>query len=243
MKTAIVTGGAGGIGAAVAETLCRQGYSVAIVYHSSEENALALSYGLISMGLDAFPVYADARSSADVDAAVEKIWRLNRRIDVLVNNAGLSQHRLLQDTTDGEWDDLIGVNLSGTFYFCRAALPYMLKAHAGRIVNVSSMWGQVGAAMEASYSAAKAGVIGLTKALAKEVAPSGVTVNCIAPGAVDTAMMKEYSPEDVDALCGEIPACRLGTPAEIAAAVAFLAREDSAYITGQVIGVNGGLVV
>ena len=243
MKTAIVTGGAGGIGEAVVKRLCREGYSVAIVYRTSEEKALALSSALIYEGFDAYPVKADVRDPNKVNAAAERIRRMNGRIDLLVNNAGLARRQLLQDVSNEDWADVTGVNLSGTFYFCRAVLPGMLAAHRGRIVNVASMWGQVGASMEVAYSAAKAGVIGLTKALAKEVAPSGITVNCVCPGAVDTAMMADFSKEDVDALCEEIPAGRLGTPEEIAAAVAFFADEANAYLTGQVLGVNGGLVV
>ena len=243
MKTAIVTGGATGIGAATVRALCKQGYSVAIVYHSSEENALALSSGLISDGFDAFPVKADVRNPDEVNEAVNRVFRLNRRIDVLVNNAGLSLSKLTQDVTDAEWADVLGVNLSGAFYFCRAVLPHMIRAQAGRIVNIASMWGQAGASMEVAYSAAKAGVIGLTKALAKETALSGITVNCVAPGAVDTAMMASFSEADVQALCEEIPVGRLGTPEEVAKAVAFFTAEENGYITGQVLGVNGGFVV
>ncbi len=243
MKTVIVTGGAGGIGEAVVKKLCAAGYSAAIVFNTSEEKALALSSALISGGFDAFPVQADVRDPAQVNAAVEKIFRMNGRIDVLVNNAGLARQQLLQDVTDADWAELLGVNLSGTFYFCRAVLPHMLRAHAGSIINIASMWGQVGAAMEVPYSAAKAGLIGFTKALAKETAASGVTVNCIAPGAVDTAMMAGFSADDVSALCDEIPCGRLGAPEEIAAAVLFFADEKNAYCTGQVLGVNGGFVV
>lgn len=243
MKTAIVTGGATGIGAATVRALCKQGYSVAIVYNSSEENALALSSGLIYDGFDAFPVKADVRNPDEVNEAVNRVFRLNRRIDVLVNNAGLSLSKLTQDVTDAQWADVLGVNLSGAFYFCRAVLPHMIRAQAGRIVNIASMWGQAGASMEVAYSAAKAGVIGLTKALAKETALSGVTVNCVAPGAVDTAMMSSYSEADVQALCEEIPVGRLGTPEEVAGAVAFFTAEENGYITGQVLGVNGGFVV
>ena len=217
MKTAIVTGGATGIGAAVVKELCRQGYSTAIIYYHSEEAALSLSAGLIEAGFDAFPVQADVRDPDAVDAAVKKIFRLNSRIDVLVNNAGLAQLKLLQDVSNEDWQNMLGVNLSGPFYFSRAVLPYMIGAKAGRIVNIASMWGQVGAAMETAYSASKAGLIGLTKALAKEAAPSGVTVNCVAPGAIDTAMMQGFSAEDVEALCEEIPTGRLGTPEEVAA--------------------------
>lgn len=243
MKTAIVTGGAGGIGSAIVKELCRAGYSAAIIYHASEEKAMALSSALISDGFDAFAVPADVRSPAAVNEAVEKICRLNGGVDVLVNNAGIARQQLFQEITDEDWADMIGVNLSGTFYFCRAVLPHMLRAHKGRIINVASMWGQVGASMETAYSAAKAGVIGLTRALAKETAPSGVTVNCVCPGAVDTAMMAGFSAEEINDLCMEIPAGRLGAPEEIAKAVAFFADEKNAYITGQVLGVNGGFVV
>ena len=243
MKTAIVTGGAKGIGAAVVKKLCGMGYSTAIVYFGSEEKALALSSALIYEGFDAFPVKADVRDPAAVNDAVNRIYKLNGGIDLLVNNAGIAGQKLLQDVTDTDWADMIGVNLSGTFYFCRAVLPHMLRAHSGRIVNIASMWGQVGAAMETAYSAAKAGVIGLTKALAKETALSGVTVNCICPGAVDTDMMKGFSADDIAALCDEIPAGRLGTPEEIAAAAAFFAAEENGYVTGQILGVNGGFVV
>jgi 3-oxoacyl-[acyl-carrier protein] reductase len=242
MKTVIVTGGAGGIGEAVVQKFCAAGYSAAIVYFGSEEKALALSSSLMHAGYDAFPLRCDARDPAAVDAAVRQVIRLNGRVDVLVNNAGLSLRQLLQDTSDAEWEDIVGVNLSGPFYFCRAVLPHMLRVRAGRIVNVSSMWGQVGASMETAYSAAKAGLIGLTKALAKEAAPSGVTVNCVCPGAVDTRMMAGFTAEEVAALCEEIPAGRLGTPEEIAEAVYFFAEEKNAYVTGQVLGVSGGMV-
>lgn len=243
VKTAIVTGGARGIGAAIVKKLCGMGYSTAIVYFGSEEKALALSSALISDGFDAFPVKADVRDPAAADEAVDRIFRLNGRIDLLVNNAGIAGQKLLQDVTNEDWADMIGVNLSGPFYFCRAVLPHMLRAHAGRIVNVASMWGQVGAAMETAYSASKAGVIGLTKALAKETALSGVTVNCVCPGAVDTDMLAGFSEEDIRALCEEIPAGRLGSPEEIAEAVAFFAEEKNSYLTGQILGVNGGFVV
>ena len=241
IKTAIVTGGATGIGAATVKSLCEEGFAVAIVYRSSEEKAKALSSSLISRGHTAFPVYADVRRTESVDAAVRQIAKKTGRIDALVNNAGVSLRALLQDTADAMYAEAMGAVLDGTFRFCRACLPYMLRAHSGSIVNIASMWGQTGGAMESVYSAAKAGVIGLTKALAKETAPSGVRVNCVSPGAVDTAMMAEFSPEDIAALCEEIPMGRLGTPEEVAAAAAFLCSDKAGYITGQVLGVNGGI--
>ena len=243
MKTAIVTGGAGGIGAATVKQLCRDGFSTAIVYFSAEEKALALSSALISAGFDAFPVKADVRDPAAAEEAVARIVKLNGRIDVLVNNAGIAFQQLFQETSDERWADMIGTNLSGVFHVSRAVLPYMLRSGFGRIINISSMWGQVGASMETAYSAAKAGVIGLTKALAKETALSGITVNCIAPGAIETDMMAGFSAEEIAALREEIPMGRLGAPEEVAEAVAFFASEKSAYITGQVLGVNGGFVM
>lgn len=243
MKTAVITGGAKGIGAAVTKKLSEMGYHTVIVYFSSEERALALSSELISLGRDCFPLKCDISDPEQVKNAVRTIIKMNGAIDVLVNNAGFARQELFQDVTDAQWDQMIGTNLSGAFYFSREALSPMIRRHEGRIINISSMWGQVGASMETAYSAAKAGVIGLTKALAKETALSGITVNCVAPGAIATDMMKGFSEDDVSALCEEIPMGRLGTPEEVAEAVAFFASPAASYITGQVLGVNGGMVV
>ena len=163
--------------------------------------------------------------------------------DILVNNAGIAAQKLFTDVTADERDEMMAVHVRGAFLCCRAALPHMIRQKWGRIINIASMWGQVGASCEVPYSAAKAALIGLTKALAKEEGPSGVTVNCIAPGAVDTDMMAGFSAQDREALCEETPLCRLGTPQDIAAAAAFLASEQAGFITGQVLGVNGGFVV
>ena len=164
-------------------------------------------------------------------------------IGTLVNNAGIAQQKLFTDITDGDWENMLGVHLGGTFRCCRAALPEMLRRHSGSIINISSMWGQTGGSCEVHYSAAKAGVIGLTKALAKEVAPSGITVNCIAPGVIRTRMLDGFSEDELAALAEETPAGRLGTPGDVAGAAVFLAGEDARFITGQVLGVNGGFVV
>ncbi len=243
MKTAVITGGAKGIGEAVTKKLNETGYRTVVVYFHSEERALSLSSALLSGGGDNFILPCDVADPAQVNRCVEKILRMNGHVDALINNAGIAGQQLLQDVTDSEWDRMLGTNLSGVFHFTRAVLPDMLRRHSGRIVNIASMWGQVGASMEAAYSASKAGVIGLTKALAKETALSGITVNCVAPGAIRTDMMKDFSPAEIDALCEEIPMGRLGTPEEVAAAVAFFLSDDAAYITGQVLGVNGGMVV
>ncbi|MCH5198885.1 MAG: 3-oxoacyl-ACP reductase FabG [Oscillospiraceae bacterium] len=242
-KTAIITGGSGGIGAAIAKRLCKEGFITAIIYLNSEEKAFTLSSELVSEGYNAFPIKADAANPIQVKNAVETAAKQTGKIDVLINNAGVSLYKLLQDTTDEEWNRVIDINLKGAFNFCREVLPYMIREGFGRIINISSMWGQTGAAMETVYSASKAGLIGLTKALAKEVALSGITVNCIAPGAVDTPMMALFSEDEKKTLCDEIPIGRLSSPEETASAAAFLASEESSYITGQVIGVNGGFVI
>ena len=241
MKTAVVTGGAKGIGAASAELLCQQGFSTAIHYHTSEEKALALSSFLVSKGYDAFPVKADISDPEQVRAMIRTVLERSGRIDALVNNAGVEQWQLLDTVTDEQWRHVLDTDLSGAFYCCREVLPVMLRQKYGRIVNIGSVWGQVGASCEAVYSAAKAGVIGLTKALAKETAFSGITVNCVCPGAVDTDMMKRFSEAEVAAFCEEVPMGRLGSPEEVAHAVAFFVSEQASYITGQVLGVNGGM--
>ena len=243
MKTAIVTGGAKGIGAATVKKLCKDGYSVAINYLTSKTQADALVAELVSSGYDAFAVKADVSNSAQVKNLFNTVFERNGRIDVLVNNAGIAGQQLFDTVSDEYWQKMLDCDLTGAFNCSREALQYMLKAKSGRIINVSSMWGQVGASCEVAYSAAKAGVIGLTKALAKEVGLSGITVNCVAPGVVKTDMMSHFSADDISSLCEEIPLGRLGEPEEIASVIAFLASEQASYITGQVIGVNGGMVV
>ena len=165
------------------------------------------------------------------------------RIDVLVNNAGVSQQKLFTDITDEDWQEMISTNLTGVFNTCREGAKYMISQKSGSIVNISSMWGQVGASCEVHYSASKAGVIGLTKALAKELAPSNIRVNCVCPGVVMTDMMKDFSDEDISCLTEETPLMRLGSPKNIADAVAFLCSDRADFITGQVLGVNGGFVI
>ena len=242
MRTAVVTGGATGIGAASVKLLCERGFRTAIIYHTSEEKAFALSSFLVSKGYDAFAVRADVTDPEQVKNMVGTVLAHSSSIDVLVNNAGVDHWQLFDTVTDEQWRRVIDTDLSGTFHCCREILPVMLRQKYGRIVNVGSVWGQMGASCEAVYSAAKAGVIGLTKALAKETALSGITVNCVSPGAVATDMMKRFSAEETAAFCEEVPMGRLGTPEEVAQAVAFFASEEASYITGQVLGVNGGMI-
>lgn len=242
-KIAVVTGGASGIGEACVRRLCADGISVVINYFSSEAKAEALASELSFNGCDVMTVKSDVSKSAEVNEMIKRVTADFGTPYILVNNSGIAQQKLFTDISDDDWSRMIDTNLTGVFNCCRAVLPYMIHEKSGRIINISSMWGQVGASCEVHYSAAKAGVIGLTKALAQEVAPSGITVNCISPGAVDTKMMASFSKEDIDMLCDEIPLMRLGRPEEIAASVSFLASDGAGYITGQVLGVNGGMVV
>lgn len=243
MKTAVVTGGAGGIGAAVCERLCRDGFSVAVNRCRSEEKAASLVKRLTQSGFDAFAVSADVSRSSEADLLINAAVERNGRIDVLVNNAGISVRSLFDETSDEQWRRVTDTNLTGVFNCSRAASKHMLRQKSGRIINISSMWGQTGASCEVAYSASKAGVIGLTKALAKELAPSGITVNCVSPGVVDTDMMSSFSQEERCLIAEDIPLGRFASPEDIANAVAFFADGRSAYITGQILGVNGGAVI
>ena len=243
MKTVLITGASRGIGAATAEWFAAHGYTVAVHYHQAEREANAVVARLIAAGADAFAVQADVADAAQVDRMVDTVLGRMGHIDVLVSNAGVSSAGLITDTTDDEWNRMIGVNLSGAFYICRAVLPSMIARQSGRIVTVSSMWGEIGASCEVAYSAAKAGLIGLTKALAKEVAPSGIRVNCVAPGVIQTEMNAHLTAADMAVLADETPCGRIGKPEEIAAAIGFLASDEADFITGQVLGVNGGMVI
>ena len=241
-KIAVVTGAGTGIGRACALALARDGYSVVAAYHTSRAAAEALCASLRAEGLDAQALRCDVSKSADVSRFAQEVLSRYKHVDALVHSAGIAQDGLLQDMTDADWRAMMGVHLDGAFYLSRAFLPGMLSHREGGIVFISSMWGQVGASCEAAYSAAKAGVIGLAKALAKEAGPSGVRVNCVAPGCIDTAMMAGYDACARAQLCQSTPLSRLGTPEECAQAVRFLLSREASFITGQVLGVNGGLV-
>lgn len=243
MSTVLITGASRGIGAQCALRFAQEGCNVAVNYHHSEESAMALVKEIQALGVRAIAVQADVADSTQVRRMFDTVRAQLGAVDVLVNNAGIAHVGLLTDMTDDEWRRLIDTDLSGTFYCCREALPDMIRAHSGVIVNIASMWGEIGASCEAAYSAAKAGVIGLTKALAKEVGPSGVRVNAVSPGVVMTDMMASFSEEDVAALKDETPLMQLGAPEDIADAVLFLASEKARFITGQVLSVNGGMVI
>ncbi len=234
-KTIFVTGGSRGIGEAVVRRAAGK-YNVCFTYRSSEDKAKALEQELGALGV--VSVYCDVRSAESVQKAVDFAKKRFGKIDVLVNNAGISRSGLLIDTSESDWDEVFAVNTKGVYLATRAVLPDMLSRGSGAVVNVSSIWGEVGGSFEVAYSASKAAVIGLTKALAKEVAPMGVRVNAVAPGAVDTDMMKCYTQDEIKAICDEIPLGRLARPEEIADAVLFLA--ESEYTTGAVLHINGG---
>lgn len=239
-RTVLISGGDRGIGAAAARAFWHAGYSTAILFHTNEEAARRL---VDELGSDCMAVRCDVSSYDACKAALAAVRSTLGPVDVLVSNAGIAQQKLFTDITPTEWQQMLGVNLSGAFHLCQLALPDMIHQKWGRIITVSSMWGQTGGSCEVHYSAAKAGLIGLTKALAKEEGPSGITVNCVAPGVVDTDMMAAFTAEDKAALAEETPVGRLGTAEEVAQMILYLAGENAGYITGQVFGINGGLVI
>ena len=234
----IITGGSRGIGASCVRAFAARGDTVAFIYRTSDERAMSLAdeTGALPIKGDvADPVSAKAATAAALDAL--------GGADVLVNCAGVAEFALFQDITEQMWSRMIETDLGGTYRITRDVLPYMISQKSGRIVNIASMWGETGASCEVHYSAAKAGVIGLTKALAKEVAPCGITVNCVSPGAIDTEMNSSLGDDALAAVAEDTPLGRLGTAEEVAAAVVFLASADAGFITGQVLGVNGGYVI
>ncbi len=242
-KVAVVTGASGGIGQACAEALAREGADVAVLAGSNLAGAREVACKIESIGRQAMALAVDVSASQAVEEAVEQIYERFSRIDVLVNNAGIRRDNFLIRMTDAEWDDVLRVNLSGVFNFTRAVGKRMFRQRNGRIINISSVAGVMGNAGQANYSAAKAGVIGLTKAAARELAMRGVTVNAVAPGLIDTGMTTSLR-EDVKArLLAGVPLGRLGAADEVAAACVFLASDEAGYITGQVLCVDGGLAM
>lgn len=242
MKTVLITGSARGIGAATAALFADSGYNVVINYNTSEAEASLLCEKLRAKGHNAITVKADVSNRDEAEFLFDEVKKAFGGVDVLVNNAGIAQQKLFTDITVQDYDRMFDCNVKSVFNCCQCALPYMIHNKNGRIINISSMWGIVGASCEVHYSASKAAVIGMTKALAREVAPSGITVNCIAPGVIDTPMNKDFDEETINALKEETPVGRIGNPEEIAKAVLFFAEEDSGFITGQVLGVDGGFI-
>ena len=242
-KTVLVTGASRGIGKAVAMQFAREGYKVAVHYNSGTVEAEVLVAQLLQEGHIAMAVQADVRDSAQVQRMVDTVMAQWGTIDILVNNAGIAQQKLFTDITDEEWKNMFAVHVDGTFYCTRAVLPAMIAQKQGAIVNISSMWGQVGGSCEVHYSAAKGAIQAMTKALAKEVGPSGIRVNCVAPGVIQTEMNAMLDCETLEALRQETPLEMLGTTEHVAEAVYYLCSDKAAFITGQIVGVNGGMII
>ncbi len=238
---AIVTGASRGIGAAIAAELSKLGFDIVVNYSRSEEKARSVLDEIKKIGGNGEIFKCDVSQRSEVDEMTSFALNKYGEISVLVNNAGIAQQKLFTDITSEDWNKMVSVNLNGVFNCCQSVLPSMIHFKRGRIINISSVWGTEGASCEVHYSAVKAGIIGLSKALAKEVAPSGITVNCIAPGCIMTDMLThDFSEETLRSLADETPVGRLGTPQDVARAAAFLAGEGADFITGQVLGVDGG---
>ena len=237
-KVALITGGAKGIGSAIVKRLLNDGYKVAFTYNNSEKKAQTLC---AELGADCKAYKLDITDSNAVKNIVDDIEKNFGEIAILVNNAGIAEQALFTDITDKMWHNMIDTNLSGAFYCSHAVLRYMINRKSGKIINISSIWGETGGSCEVHYSASKAGLIGMTKALAKEVGLSGITVNSVSPGVILTDMTSHFDEETMNSLKEETPLNKIGTPEDVAGAVAFLASKDADFITGQNISVNGGM--
>ena len=238
MAIVLINGGARGIGRAMVEAFSKCGHYVAFTYKSSDEAAAELS-----LATGALAIKADSSSEEEVIMAVNTVVERLGSVNILINNAAISSFSLFTDITLDEWNKTFSVNVNGAFLYSKAVLPAMIKEKQGRIINISSMWGITGSSCEVHYSATKAAIIGMTKALAKEVGPSGITVNCIAPGVIDTDMNRALTEEDMAALSDETPLMRIGKPTEVADAALFLASDKASFITGEVLNVNGGFLI
>ena len=238
MKTVLITGGSRGIGRAMVELFSKNGYKVAFTYKSSENEAKSLAEAT-----GAICIKADSASEGQVLSAVKEVEERLGQIDCLINNAGISSFSLFTDLSLEEWNKCLSVNLTGAFLYSKAVIPSMVSRKQGRIINITSMWGIVGSSCEVHYSTAKAGLIGMTKALAKELGPSGITVNAIAPGLIETDMNSGLSDEDKAAICEETPLMKIGKPMDVAEAALFLAGDGAGFITGEILNLSGGFIM
>lgn len=239
-KTVFITGGTRGIGRACADLFLTKGYNVVITYEKSDDIAKEMQKKYAKGFL---AIKCDVANSNGVVLAFEETKQLFGGVDILINNAGVSDEKMLCDVTEDEWNRIFDVNVKGMFNTVKAAMPYMVRQKKGKIINISSIWGMIGASCEVAYSTTKAAVIGFTKALAKELGASGICVNCVAPGVIDTDMNKVFDEEVMDALKEETPLGKIGTPEDVAKTIEFLAEDGSDFITGQVISPNGGIVI
>ncbi|MBC5996707.1 SDR family oxidoreductase [Romboutsia ilealis] len=242
-KTVLITGASRGIGRAIAKLFAENNYNVVINYNKSENEAKELQNYLTNKGYSARIFKADVSNVNEVNSLVNYTIGQFEKIDVLINNAGISKTNLFTDISYDEWNEIMNVNLNGVFYTTKKALQYMLPEMSGKIINISSIWGMVGGSFEVHYSASKAAIIGMTKALAKELGPSNINVNCIAPGVIKTDMLNNVSDDTLDILKEETPLMKLGSPEDIAKCALFLASEGGDFLTGQVISPNGGFVI
>lgn len=239
-KSVLITGAARGIGSEIARIFAANNFRVIINYNNSEILAKKLESDLKNAGCDCIAIQADVSDEASVNRMIIEVKKFTSHIDVLVNNAGIALQKLFCDTSAAEWDKIFKTNVTSVYNCCKAVVPTMIKNHYGNIVNISSIWGIYGASMEVAYSASKAAVIGLTKALAKELGPSGINVNCVAPGVINTEMISHLTISEIKEIEEMTSLGRLGHPKEVAELVFFLASEKAAFITGQVISPNGG---
>lgn len=238
MRTVLITGGSRGIGKAMVEYFAANGYSVAFTYKSSEIEAKNLAEAT-----GALAIRADSADKVQVRIAVNTVIDAFGHIDCLINNAAISSFSLFTDLTLEDWNNIVGVNLTGAFLYSKAVIPSMVSRKSGRIINISSMWGIVGSSCEVHYSTTKAGLIGMTKALAKELGPSGITVNAIAPGLIDTDMNGSLSEDDLQSVIDDTPVMRIGKPIDVARAAYFLCEDGSSFITGEVMNLSGGFIM
>lgn len=243
MPSVLITGASRGIGRATALAFAKAGWWVAANYNNSHEESLSLVEEIKAMGGTAIAVKCDVSDYSSCVSMIKQVQDAFGHIDALVNNAGISCDVLFTDTTPEDWRRTFAVNVDGAYNCCHAVLGDMIARKKGSIVNVSSIWGVTGGSCEVAYSASKAALIGLTKALAKEMGPSNIRVNCVAPGVIDTDMNRNLTPADFEALRDETPLCRIGTPEEVAEAILFLASDKSSFITGAVLGINGGSLI
>lgn len=241
MKTVLITGGAGEIGENIVKAFAKKEYTVLLNYNKSEQKAKQIQKEITELGFSIEIYKADITKKQEVDNMIEEIINKHKKIDILINNAGISQFKLFTEITEEEWDNMINTNLKSIYLVTQPVAKSMIKNHNGAIINMSSIWGMVGASCETHYSAAKAGIIGLTKALAKELGPSNIRVNAVAPGFIQTKMNKSLEEEIVKQIQEETPLNKLGTPQDVTKIIEWLIEDE--FTTGQVISPNGGWVI